>query len=118
MRNLSVYVADASGPGFVWVINPATNAVTASVPVESGGYPTGVAVTPNGALVYVTNFLTLNVSVLNTANNAVTQIPINDESYGVAITPNVALRLCRRWHKRVCDIHGHECNCCHRAGRR
>jgi YVTN family beta-propeller protein len=87
----SVYVADASGPGFVWVINPATNAVTASVPVESGGDPTGVAVTPNGALVYVTNFLTLNVSVLNTANNAVTQIPINDESYGVAITPNGAL---------------------------
>jgi YVTN family beta-propeller protein len=87
----SVYVADASGPGYVWVINPATNAVTASVPVGSGGDPTGVAVTPNGALVYVTNSLTENVSVLNTATNAVTQILINDQSYGVAITPNGAL---------------------------
>ena len=54
----------------VWVISTATNTVTATVTV--GGYPRGVAVTPNGAYAYVTNEVSDSVSVISTATNTVT----------------------------------------------
>jgi YVTN family beta-propeller protein len=52
----------------VSVINTATNAVIATVPVV-GANPAGVAVTPDGKKVYVTSDNT--VSVINTATNTV-----------------------------------------------
>ena len=47
------YVANGSNPGTVSVIDTATNTVVATVAV--GSNPIGVAVTPDGKHVYVTN---------------------------------------------------------------
>ena len=50
------------------------------------------AITPNGAFAYVANYFGDNVSVINTATNAVVGSPIavGDYPYGVAITPDGA----------------------------
>jgi len=49
----------------------ATNTVTATIPV-GGGYPTGVAITPDGGKAYVVNAVSSTVSVIDTATNTVT----------------------------------------------
>lgn len=65
------------------VINTATNAVTATVPV--GNTPAKVAVSPSGAVVYATNRADDTVSVIDTATNAVTATISGFSSpYGVA----------------------------------
>ncbi|MDD4250280.1 MAG: beta-propeller fold lactonase family protein, partial [Methanosarcina sp.] len=62
----------------VSVIDTATNNVTATVDLGTGGgywnmtYPHGVAVTPDGKKVYVANFDSDSVSVIDTATNKVT----------------------------------------------
>jgi YVTN family beta-propeller protein len=48
------YIANFNSDN-ISVLDTATNTVVATVPVPVGSIPTGVAVTPNGALVYVTN---------------------------------------------------------------
>ena len=53
----------------VSVINTATDTVTTTVPV--GDVPFGVAVTPDGAFVYVANRNSNSVSVIDTADNTV-----------------------------------------------
>jgi YVTN family beta-propeller protein len=58
------------------VINTATNTVIGS-PITVGGDPTGVAVTPDGSKVYVTNEVSSGtVSVIATATNTVIGSPI------------------------------------------
>src|SRR5208283_2082081 len=62
-------------------------AVTATIPVGSG--PESVAVTPNGAYAYVTNYETGTVSVISTATNTVTaNVTVGSNPVGVAVTPN------------------------------
>jgi YVTN family beta-propeller protein len=75
----------------VSVINTATNTVTATVTV--GNAPYGVAVTPDGSYVYVTNAGFLGsgttVSVINTATNTVTAtVTVGNDPMGVAVTPD------------------------------
>ena len=74
----------------VSVIDTATNTVIATIPVGIG--PRGVAVTPDGSKVYVTNVQLPNpsvVSVIATATNTViATIPLGGESNGVAVTPD------------------------------
>jgi YVTN family beta-propeller protein len=71
------------------VISTASNTVTATISV--GNRPYGVAVTPNGAYVYVTNFAENSVSVISTASNTVTAtISVGNWPYVVAVTPNGA----------------------------
>jgi gliding motility-associated-like protein len=53
----------------VSVINTATNAVVATIPVGNG--PLDVAVSPDGTRAYVTNYNDATVSVINTATNMV-----------------------------------------------
>ena len=63
------------GSNTVSVINLATNAVTATIPV--GSHPRGVAVSPSGIRVYVANYGSHDVSVIDSAANAViTTIPV------------------------------------------
>jgi uncharacterized repeat protein (TIGR01451 family)/uncharacterized repeat protein (TIGR02543 family) len=51
----------------------------------------GVAVTPDGAFVYVTNQNSDTVSVIDTASNTVTDtIPVGAQPFGVAVTPDGA----------------------------
>ena len=66
-----VYVANTDRPSSntVSVIDTATNAVVATVPV--GTDPFGVAVNPAGSRVYVANTSSNTVSVIDTATNAV-----------------------------------------------
>ncbi|MGW2557510.1 YncE family protein, partial [Streptomyces sp. NPDC001635] len=65
-------------------IDTATNTVTATIPV--GSQPFAVAITPDGAHVYVTNGASDTVSVIDTATNTVTATtPVGNGPIGVAI---------------------------------
>src|SRR5260221_841414 len=80
-----------NGDNTVSVIDTATNTVVGSpIPVGSGPY--GVAVTPDGSKVYVTNNSTANpgtVSVIATATNTVTaMVTIGPSPAGVAVNPD------------------------------
>ena len=58
----------------------------ATVPV--GLFPWGVAVTPDGAFVYVTNAADNTVSIITTGSNTVvTTFPVGTKPLGVAFTP-------------------------------
>jgi YVTN family beta-propeller protein len=60
--------------------------VTATVKV--GNFPHGVAVTPDGTKVYVTNAGDSTVSVIDTTTNTVTTtMHIGKRPVGVAVTP-------------------------------
>ncbi len=70
-------------------------AVTATITV--GTFPSGVAITPNGAFAYVINTAANNVSVINTADNTIVAgtpiaLPSGASPRGIAIasTPNGA----------------------------
>jgi YVTN family beta-propeller protein len=65
----NAYITNFDATGTVSVINTATNKVTATIPV--GSYPFGVAVSPNGARVYVANNGSETVSVIDTVTNQV-----------------------------------------------
>jgi YVTN family beta-propeller protein len=75
------------------VINTATNAGEGQ-PIPVGKEPRGIAITPNGASAYVTNFQDDTVSVINTATNTVsTTIALGQAQelkgpQGVAVAPD------------------------------
>jgi YVTN family beta-propeller protein len=81
------YVADGDSPGTVSVIDTATNAVVATVPV--GSIPEGVAITPDGKHAYVTNNGSNTVSVIRTATSRVeaATIALSAEPFFVGIVP-------------------------------
>jgi YVTN family beta-propeller protein len=71
------------------VIATASNTVTATLPV--GEAPFGVAVTPDGAHVYVGNSGDDTVSVIATASNTVTAtVLVGPNPMGLAVTPDGA----------------------------
>ena len=72
--------------GTVSVIDLATNAVVATVPV--GKYPQGVAVNPAGTAAYVANSETNDVTVVDTVTYRTTTIPVGTTPCGVAIHPD------------------------------
>jgi YVTN family beta-propeller protein len=73
--------------GTVSVIRTSDNVVTATVVVGNG--PWGVAVTPSGDYVYVTNNLDGTVSVIRTSDNVVTaRVVVGRGPWGVAVTPS------------------------------
>ncbi len=83
--NGSVYVTNHSlDSGSVWVIDPATNAVTATIPV--GSLPQGVAVNHIGSALYVANAGSNSVSVINPfTDNLVATIAVGQDPSGVAV---------------------------------
>ncbi len=86
------YVTNAGGDmgshikGSVSMIDLATNAVVATVPV--GEYPQGVAVNPTGTAVYVANSDSNEVTVIDAATLATTTIPVGDNPVGIAVHPD------------------------------
>jgi YVTN family beta-propeller protein len=83
------YAYVANEDGTVTPISIATN--TAGTPISVGGEPWGIAVTPNGATVYVANYGDNTVTPISTATNtAGTPIPVGSQPKGIAITPNGA----------------------------
>ncbi|MBD2705246.1 beta-propeller fold lactonase family protein [Spirosoma sp. BT702] len=72
---------------FVRVYDPISGNIITSVPV--GRVPFGVSVSPDGSRVYVTNTLSNNVSVINTATNTViATIPVGNNPKGVSVSLN------------------------------
>lgn len=66
-----------SGNDAVAVMATASNTVVTTIP--TGANPYGLAVTPNGAFVYVVNNSDATVSVISTATNTVTAtIPVGE----------------------------------------
>ena len=72
----------------VSVIDTATNTVTTNIAV--GAFAIGVAVSPDGSKVYVTNGYSGSVSVIATATDSVigSPIPVGLFPWGVAVTPD------------------------------
>lgn len=82
-----VYVTDFFGGNSVMVIDAATNAVVATITV--GTLPAGVAVSPDGTRVYVSNAVDNTVSVIATATNSViATIPVGVDPTPLAVSPD------------------------------
>ncbi|MFI9388710.1 hypothetical protein [Kutzneria sp. NPDC052558] len=82
----NAYVTD-SRQNQVFVIDTATNTITATVPV--GASPRGVAVTPDGSRVYVADHGGAAVSVIDAATSTVTStIPVAGAPNFVAVSPD------------------------------
>ncbi len=65
----------------------AANNVTATVKV--GRTPTGIAVSPDGTRVYVANYNSNNISVIDTAaNNVTATVDVGSHPGGVAVSPD------------------------------
>jgi len=97
------------GGSAVAVIDTTTNTIVAKVPV--GTQPGGLAVTPDGAFVYVGNRASDNVSVINTSTNTViATVPVGKRPIGVAITPNGAFpyRNESKQQQRFSDKHSNQ----------
>jgi YVTN family beta-propeller protein len=80
-----VYVTSPGFPGKLWMIDTADN--TVAPPVDVGNNPKGVAVAPDGH-VYVANFASDTVSVIDTADNAVAKVKVGSHPYRVAVAPD------------------------------
>jgi YVTN family beta-propeller protein/parallel beta-helix repeat protein len=79
-----IYIID----GAVSVIDTATGLAITKVKVGRS-MPEGVAVTPDGKKAYVTDRWGVNVSVVDTATNTVTDtVKVGSDPYGVAISPD------------------------------
>ena len=86
----NAYITNSSS-NTVSVIDTATNTVTATVDV--GFFPYGVAVSPDGSKVYVTNrgsgTESGTVSVIGTATNTlIATVPVGLSPFGVAVSPD------------------------------
>jgi YVTN family beta-propeller protein len=82
----------ANNDGTVSVISTATNNVIATLPVGGGAPAQGVAVSPNGAIVYVGNTSSNTISVINTATNTVVAtVAAGTDPNGVVFSPSGAL---------------------------
>jgi YVTN family beta-propeller protein len=80
-----VYVANGRG-GTLSVIDPATNAVTTTIPV--GQRPWGIALSRDGGKLYTANGPSNDVSVVDTEKLRVSKkIPVGKIPWGVAIGP-------------------------------
>ena len=71
--------------GTVSVIVTATNTVTATVSV--GITPFGIVVNSKGTKLYVTNWGSNTVSVINASNNITATVPVGSEPKGIALNP-------------------------------
>jgi gliding motility-associated-like protein len=64
-----------------------SNMVTATIPV--GVQPAGIALSPDGNTVYVTNFSDNTVSVINAkTNKVIATIPVGNGPWGMAVSPD------------------------------
>ena len=83
--------ADSNGNGIGDVCDAGDtypNLVVATVPVGVAPYG-GIAVSPDGAFVYVTNYKGNTVSVINTADNTMRDtIPVGKYPFGISMTPD------------------------------
>jgi len=75
------------GPGSLQVVTLANQSVGSPIPV--GADPAGVAVTPDGSLLYVANQDDGTVSVVSTVSDSVTAtVPVGQTPFGLAVAPD------------------------------
>ncbi len=73
------------GPSSISVIDTSSNTEVSRISLPVGFSPNGVAVTPDGAFVYVTELSTNSVLVINTASNSVvTIVPVGHFPQSIA----------------------------------
>ncbi len=74
--------------GKLMAVDPTTNTTLATITV--GSYPYAIALTPDGSRVYVSNLADNKMSVVNTSNNTVTDIPMGNYYglKGIAMSPD------------------------------
>lgn len=71
------------------VLSDGTQTLLPGSPISVGSDPSEVAFTPDGQYAYVTNHTSSNVSVIDTATNAVVAtIRVGSGPYGIAVTPD------------------------------
>jgi YVTN family beta-propeller protein len=69
--------------------NPQYGFVTETLPLPAGSAPFGIAFNPSNGNMYMTNFNSDSVSVINPATNAViSTIPVGSAPFGIAFNPN------------------------------
>jgi YVTN family beta-propeller protein len=69
--------------------NPQHGLVTDTVPLPAGSAPFGIAFNPNNGNMYMTNFNSDSVSVVNPSTNTViSTIPVGSAPFGIAFNPN------------------------------
>jgi YVTN family beta-propeller protein len=76
----------ATSPPSVYVISPATKAVTATIEI----YPAGLAVSPSGKKVYITNPDHKAISIIETGTNKLIRnaIRVGDRGKNIVVSPN------------------------------
>ncbi len=85
-----VYVSDMGGSRNAYAIDPATNTVAATIPLDTAT-PQKMAAAPDGKLVYVTMFETDSVLIIDTSADTVVHtihLPLGSGPVGVALTPD------------------------------
>jgi len=83
------YIGCGGGPATVSVINISTNTIISTIPVEPAiAEATGLAVSPDGSLLYVEDYQTSLISVVNlTTNTVVATIAAGGQNpYGIAVS--------------------------------
>jgi YVTN family beta-propeller protein len=91
VANLCTAAAPGCAPGSVSVIDTAQNAVVTTVP--AGPAPASIDLVPDGSRAYITNAVEVGpgaVTVLDTATNTTSSIPLGNFPYGLAVTPDGA----------------------------
>jgi YVTN family beta-propeller protein len=69
--------------------NPQHGLVTQTLPLPAGSAPFGIAFNPNNGNMYMTNFNSDSVSVINPSTNTViSTIPVGSAPFGIAFNPN------------------------------
>jgi YVTN family beta-propeller protein len=69
--------------------NPQHGFVTGILPLPAGSAPFGIAFNPNNGNMYMTNFNSDSVSVINPSTNTViSTIPVGSAPFGIAFNPN------------------------------
>jgi YVTN family beta-propeller protein len=69
--------------------NPQHGFVTGILPLPAGSAPFGIAFNPNNGNMYMTNFNSDSVSVVNPSTNTViSTIPVGSAPFGIAFNPN------------------------------
>lgn len=85
---VSIFGYPPAPAGTVWVIDLARRATKTVIPTPDSGNE-GINISPNGRFVFVTDFLTAQVSVIDThSNQIIVNIPVGSEPNETAFTPD------------------------------
>ena len=97
LLGMALLASPAHAQTFAYVANPHTSTVSAIdiasnkvvATIADGGYPWGLAITPDGSRVYVTDTVSNAAVAIDTASNKViAEVAVGNNPIGVAISPD------------------------------